>query len=375
MKKTGPRRKRWVLGPPIRRPAAAPRNDCRELIWVDSAPQRREESKAYATLKGNIAAVAAEIEHFQQVTLPEFERWHARSFGVLLTEQRSLQAEIEERAALVDEVRLEQWRQGGSEAAAYQRVMASRAAAGRAGEGGDHAEGDDPDDESSFEDLFRETVRHLFGVNADDLPRADREFMEAAFRRDLGRDDPPPPPPPPRRARKKEKPPTPQQTALEARCKQIYRRLVRRLHPDTGAESSPQARQLWHDLQDAWQQRDLDRLELLQAMVELQDGGDETGFAAASLDQLRRIVRELARAWRDLQKRRREVKRHPATRLGDPEKAKLLDSAIRAELQEDIRELRAEISEVDSLIARWQKSASSKKKSARPSAGQDELKF
>lgn len=375
MKKKAARNKRWVLGPQARRPAPAPRNDCRVLIWVDSAPQRREESKAYVELKRKLTAAAAAVAHFEQVTLPEFERWHASVFGVLLTEQRSLRAAIEEKLALVEEVRDEQWRRGGSEAAAYQRVLRarSRRAAGMAEE--DVPAEEEEDDEASFEAMFRETVRNLFGVDVESLRPKDQESMRNAFRRDFG--GPPPkdePGPPPGRTRKKEKPPTPEQTALEARCKQIYRRLVRRLHPDTGVEPSPQARQLWHDLQDAWERRDLERLELLQAVIELQDGGAEAAFAAVSLDRLRRIVRDLARAWREMQKHRRALQRHPAYQLTDPVKAKSMEKIIRAEIKADIRDLQAEISDVDRLIEQWQKSAP-KKKSARDLAGQEEFGF
>lgn len=376
-KKKASQGKKWVLRPPAQRPAAAPRNDCRQLIWVDSAPQRREESKAYVALKKKIATAAAAVEHFERVTLPEFERWHARSFGVLLTEQRALQAAIEEKLALFEEVRDEQWRGGGSEAAAYQRVLRARArrAAGLAEEDPAAAEDDDfeVDDEEFFEAMFRDAVHNLFGIDVESLRPKDREAMRNAFRRDYGlpTDDDPPPSP---RARKKEKPATPEQAALETRCKQIYRRLVRRLHPDTGVEPSPQARQLWHDLQDAWQKRDLERLELLQAVVELQDDGTEAAFAAVSLDRLRRIVRELAQAWRDLQKRRQSLQRHPASQLTDPAKAKSLEKKVRTKLQEDIRGLQTEIADVDRLLAQWQKSAP-KKKSARDLPGQEHFGF
>lgn len=381
MKKKVSRTKGWAPGPKARTPS--PRNDCRVLIWVDSAPQRREESKAYVDLRKKLTAGAAAVEHFQQVTLPEFERWHAREFGVLLTEQRTLGADLDEKIVLVDEVEKEQWQGGGTEAAAYQRVLRARArrAAGLADEPepADDAEDDDDDaeddQEAALEALFREMVRDLFGMDPESMRPKDCENLKNSFRRNFGGGIPgPDPSPPPGRRRTKEKPATPEQTALETRCKQIYRQLVRRLHPDTGVKPSPQARQLWHDLQDAWERRDLERLELLQAVVELRDGGTEDAFAAVSLDRLRRIVRDLARAWREMQKHRRSLQRHPAFQLTDPVKAKSMEKKIRAEIQADIYDLKRGISEMDRLIARWEKGPP-KKKSPRGRSGQEELGF
>lgn len=367
-----------MLAPQARKPGPAPtraRNDCRLLVWVDSAPQRRAESKAYVDLKRKIAAAAAEIEQFQQVTLPEFEQWHARAFGALLTEQRSLRAAIEEKLALVQEVGEEQWRRGGSEAAAYQRVLRARARqeAGLAEE--DLSDDDDFEaEEAEFRAMFQEAVLRQMGVDVSAMDPEEREILESTFRHAFGAGNPAGDPPPPKASRKKEKPLTPQQRALEERCKQIYRALVRRLHPDTGVESTPQTRQLWHDLQDAWQRRDVERLEVLQAVVELQDGGTEAAFAAVSLDRLRRIVRDLARAWQEVQKERRSLQRHPASQRSDPRKARSLETMTRAGLKREIEDLQRGIREVDALIARWQKTKP-RGKAGSGSAGQDEFAF
>jgi hypothetical protein len=49
-----------------------------------------------------------------------------------------------------------------------------------------------------------------------------------------------------------------------ARVKELYRALVRRLHPDARGEMSPQQREWWHQAQEAYQNEDAEQLEVLQ---------------------------------------------------------------------------------------------------------------
>lgn len=58
----------------------------------------------------------------------------------------------------------------------------------------------------------------------------------------------------------------------DARIQEIYRGLCKRLHPDTGVEFDDDLRELWHEVQSAYSDRDLNRLEILQARV---DAGSE----------------------------------------------------------------------------------------------------
>lgn len=353
-------KKKKRAGSPARAPkppavAAAPpsRNRCRLLIWVDATPHRARTAKQYQELKKKIEETTAEIEEFERVKAPAYEAWHASTFGPLLTEHRDLSEALTEKLAFVDQVQKEQALRGGSLEAAYQRVLKarSRREAGLQGREGQPTPGEEKEAEeeeeaggfNSFAAMFREAIRNLLGIDPDDLRASERARFEKAFRRDMGMDGPP--------VKKPARPAPP--GATEAQCKQIYRMLVRKLHPDTGAPVTAQARQLWDDLQDAWQRRDLERLKLIESLVEMQGTGAEPNFSAATLGQLRQIVKELARVWRKTQQHRRSLDDHPASRLADPKSAKRLATTIRAEFGRDIREMRADIAEIEAIIQTW----------------------
>jgi hypothetical protein len=60
----------------------------------------------------------------------------------------------------------------------------------------------------------------------------------------------------------------------ETRFKDLYRELVRKLHPDRAGEQTPRERELWHHLQEAYGRNDLDAMEAIAGRLEVSlDGG------------------------------------------------------------------------------------------------------
>src|SRR5437588_12761186 len=70
-----------------------------------------------------------------------------------------------------------------------------------------------------------------------------------------------------RRSAVDEEPPEP--GTIDPRVKEIYRRLVRRLHPDLRADGDATVSSLWHEVQEAYAAGDVARMELLLALSDL----------------------------------------------------------------------------------------------------------
>ena len=56
-----------------------------------------------------------------------------------------------------------------------------------------------------------------------------------------------------------------------SRIKELYRALARKLHPDTNSDIDQKQRELWFDVQAAYETKDIERLEVLSAMSDLYD--------------------------------------------------------------------------------------------------------
>src|SRR5207247_7519930 len=72
---------------------------------------------------------------------------------------------------------------------------------------------------------------------------------------------------------------------IDLRVKEIYRRLVRRLHPDLRADGDATVSSLWHEVQEAYAAGDVARMELLLAL----SGLSNAPGACTTLSQMRSV--------------------------------------------------------------------------------------
>ena len=89
-----------------------------------------------------------------------------------------------------------------------------------------------------------------------------------------------------------------QATPVDARIKELYRRLVRRLHPDLRADGSAAVSALWHEVQEAYAASDVARMEILLALSDI----EANRTAEQSLSQMHAVLAELDRSSRALEK-------------------------------------------------------------------------
>ncbi len=239
-----------------------------------------------------------------------------------------------------------------SERAAYRKIMHRRAHPEEARREAEEAERaarprHEPDD-FEMEMMFEETMRTFTHIDPDRLDDDAYEAMFEEFKNNVfgevpgGKKEPPPI----HEFPGQERPP------LGARVKELYRLLVRRLHPDVRADGSAGVTALWHEVQEAYERGDVDRLETLLAMTDIQSNatGDHT-----TLGQLRAVLAELGRALRSLQKSLRQVRKQHAWNFAEADAGRRdsLRSRFQNAHETELRSRSAHLEELESIIARW----------------------
>jgi hypothetical protein len=132
-----------------------------------------------------------------------------------------------------------------------------------------------------------------------------------------------------------------QQTAQayrENRLKVLWRELAFSLHPDQSESSDdPRKIDLWYQVQEAMEQKDVDRLEVLHAHMQILCGVISTAAPVSKLLELTNMIRSSRDA---LRRRIRSLRRCPEwgfARADQPKSKKLYDS-LRRQLRQELAE-------------------------------------
>ena len=322
----------------------------RRIVAVNEGPLRQRAAKEFDKVMAKLEKARAELRLFEQEDRPSFGRWMAATFGALLTELRDNAHLIHEQEDLILEVETEMiWSNHRNPRKAYAAVMKSRQ---NPDPDDDFAEEDDfePREEMGAENaqedrriLFDDFVRTVLGLNPEKLGKADYEKMFAEFEANIFEERPPISPSPNHDRQK------PSASREEARIKEVYRTLVRRLHPDLRADGDATVSAKWHEVQEAYEARNLDRLETLLAVTEMESGAS----SRASLSQIRGALADFNRALRAIQRSIREAKNDPAWGFTQNPYSRSMEKQIRRELEEDLSHQRAELAYLKATIEDW----------------------
>jgi len=348
---------------------------CWEMVLIDQGPLRRKAASDCSREMARLERARAEWRRYEVEDKAAFARWEAVTFGPLLSRLREIESALREKEALMMEVDLEMLFGGaGTPRAAYARVKQRRnspppppPAGARPGDeargsGYDSAKPPEGDDGDSFGDdfisdedmeeifLFEDYLFYELGLDPDRMSdtKYDRLFEEFRAKRrgrsraqsrssgpepDAGRWAPPAPPKP-----------------AQERVKELYRVLVRRLHPDMRADSNAEVSALWHEVQEAYSHGNVERLEMLLAFTDIQSNaaGEQT-----SLFQMRAVLAELRSSYNALQKNLRAAKKEQAWNFNRRTDRKMLEQRMRWELEGAIAMQAGELRRLEELIASW----------------------
>ena len=335
-----------------------------EMVVIDQEPLRRAAADDCTGAMERLERARAGWHQFENKDKPAFARWRAREFGALLSRAREVEIQIRDSQALIDEVEAEMRRLFQDPHTAYQRVMfrrkdpaaAAAQEATRARTGG--ASAARKMSEFEQEALFQEWVQRSLGTNPDKMDDEAYTTTFEAFKTHMFRSAPPEPPPQQTSAhhRRERIAPEPEsaeedeETPADARVKELYRRLVRRLHPDLRRNGSAAVSALWHEVQEAYAASDVPRLEILLAVTDI---GLNPMSDGNSLAQMRAVVAELERALSALEKSLEEAEREDAWQFahtGPPDGLRL---RVERELKSQLAQRTARLEILTRTITTW----------------------
>jgi hypothetical protein len=332
------------------------------MVVIDQDPVRKAAGAECSAAMAQLEQTRAAWHRFEREDKPSFVRWRAREFGPLLSELRDVEVQIRDHETLVHEVEMEMRRGFYDPYTAYQRVMLRRgnpalAAAEEPPPTRPRAEAGEERSFSEFEKeaLFQEWVQKFMGTNPDKLDDVAYTKTFEAFKSHMFRSRPPQPPPSDnfRRAEEARRQPAeeePAATPVDARVKELYRLLVRRLHPDLRADGNAAASAIWHEVQEAYAATDIAHLEILLALSDIQSDqfSDQT-----SVSQMHAVLAELERALFALEDSLRQARGDDAWDFARSGAVPGLRERVERELQASLRMRSDRLGVLTRTVANW----------------------
>ena len=347
-----------------RKPLAGSSRDPRDgdIVLIDQAPLREAAATDCTQAMALLERARLQWHHFERKDKPAFVRWQAREFGALLSKAREIEVQIRDCQTLVHEVEMEMRRGFQDAHTAYQRVMFRRENPSAAPEegtevsrAGDRASQKLTDFEK--EALFQEWVHKSLGTNPDKMDDEAYSTSFEAFKSHMFRS-----PLEETRSGNGYRPSAKRRVAVEleeegaeevkvdARVKELYRILVRRLHPDLRADANAAVSALWHDVQEAYAASDVAQMEILLALSDIES--NEMG-AKTSVAQMRVVLAELERALAALEKSLLEAEGEDAWNFAQTGPTADLQTQVERELKSQLAARTMRLDVLTNAIAAW----------------------
>lgn len=319
------------------------------IVLLDQQPLREEAGGEAKRIMREVNEHAEMLAEFDRTIRPAFERWESENLGPLLDEERRLHAKIAELEHRINFADFESLFSGRDPFEIFEESgREPDGAEAEAAAGDDEPPEPDPDEGFDPEERdFRSYVRFIFGDDPDSLSKAkyQRLFQDYRhWRAKMGGSH---------------SSTKPKSDDTPTRVKEIYRILVRRLHPDTGRErSNPQTRKLWDDLQQAYATLDLERMEVLLAITDLHESGSAV---RSTLYHLRQVALQLRGQLDGLKVRLRQARKSPAWTFWHAKNRTQAGEKIRATVLARVRLAKEELSSLEQEVERWKEQGRRKK--------------
>jgi hypothetical protein len=299
----------------------------RALLVIDNAPLQNAAWADYHSAQKRLTKASRDLHRHEEMDVPAYEAWVHRTFPVYVSTLRELHQEVFTKGRQVESVQAMAALTGRSVKKLW-REQKEHDADPEAFESKFHSETEEDDYErssrsrkSADDDFFRDDDRSEDSHHSRERGRFDFGSRES------------------RKINSKD-------------AKDVYRRLVQRLHPDRGGEWSAARKRVWHEVQQAWAAGDVDWLTRLE--VEWEAANEILG-PKSPISRLRQAIEELAGARRDIERKLRDYRRAVQWRFTLSEKKReQLHRRIEANFQHDIEFLRRQLAYLNATIAAWE---------------------
>lgn len=285
------------------------------LLVIDHARLQHAAWAEFHTARKRLDKAMRELHRHEEIDVPAYDAWLHRTFPFEVTSLRELNEEVETKARQIKSVR------------------AFSARTGR-----------------SAHRLWREQKERAANPEAFRKSASRDDADEAGRRSDAHAEDFEPKPAAPR----------------SAAARDIYRRLVQRLHPDSGGEWTSARQHLWHEVQQAWAAGDSDWLARLE--VEWETAHSVVG-PNSPLSRLRAAIEELDAARRDTELKSHAYRSSLQWRFTlTPARRPILEARVKASFAREFATLRRQLHFLNATLATWEEdwtSASSRPKPKR----------
>lgn len=288
---------------------------------IDGTPVREKARHEYENVMRHIDSLKGDRERFFSQDQPAFSKWLNANFGAVLTELRELQKEVYEAEVLVSEVQDEfWWGNYRSISSAYEKVLHRRA----------HPEEEEEEHQpeineaQELEEELNKLLDDMFGPEGAEEHERRKAKLEAS---PLAEE------------------PTPAQTKL----KDLYRALVRRLHPDHVQDLASQEIEWWHQTQKAYQAGDIEQLELILTLTEIRRNGTH----GATVSFLKKLTAQFKGTLLSLKKELQKFQGDPAWDFKNKDR-RMLMTRMRASFERDKRRMTNSLRVYKMQIEEWE---------------------
>ncbi len=320
------------------------------LVRLDTHAIRHKSLKDYRRAEQTLDMLKSQLKRFREQDTPGFRAWMHQTFGSLLTRQRELAQAIHDKQDLLREIedlayryrlsnvaayRKAQWRRAHPEEAQAEDLRFEEEVRRRREEQGEHP-GKTPDacdDAPDLDDIFDDDD---FKTMTDDAWNDFGDFYETMTGSRL----------PPRSARRSHQD--------DRSARDIYRTIVRQLHPDHHGAMSEDRKNLWHEAQDAYRRRDVAALYNVLARC---DNGEAGLGQHTPISLIRRLTAQLRQAIQSTRSEIRRMKTDPAWNYEERTRDPRYAGQIHSELQSSIRFIEHELRSFDEVLARLEREA------------------
>lgn len=331
----------------------------RYLIKINEAPIRKKYISKFNKAKREIDQFQKDWEEFEKEDQPAFYQWYDQTFHRKILELQELDQKSFELENLLRKIESIKYLKKISFYKAYQFIKRNKVNLEKetreyyCGENYDKVDekyerrregekGFFTEDEDHLKEIFEEMIsensilREMLRKNQDVYDSFYEKFKKKFFQSeyDFESDE----------SEDKNK------NSGEELLKVRYRVLVRKLHPDYRKKDDERLQELWHEVQKAYLEKDLEKLDMLHALCDIHTGNMD---GTTSISQLILVTSEYKEQLMEIKERVKKAKKNAAWKFTKIENKETLKKDIDRQITNDIKNRKAFIDHYEEVLKSW----------------------